>query len=178
MSVLGVSPEVAAGCEWTFVSDPATLNGASRSGVGRRGGGEGDPGGLGRDRYGRLSQRYQYFMQIDEEALQGVEDAGGCMVDGSTLCGLTMRSRRMGARRKRGGCVSWPTCLTWNGTRSWAAGRKRARGVLAAAPASGLPLTNSPDILFVQLPSFSSLNTCTGYVTQFIQDRGTGMKAK
>lgn len=83
MSEPGVPAEVAAACEWTFVSDPDTLDRVSREDLRRRfraWAAEAEirenPGGLARDRYGFRSQRYLYFVQVDEEALQSLGDSG------------------------------------------------------------------------------------------------------
>ncbi len=77
-------PEVANSLEWTFVSDPTTLDGASRDQLRRRfrawaadAKRTEQPRAADHDKdwNGLRSQRYTYFVQVDEEALRSVVDA-------------------------------------------------------------------------------------------------------
>ncbi|KAK1752212.1 hypothetical protein QBC47DRAFT_416688 [Echria macrotheca] len=84
MSDPQVPAEVAAACEWTFVSDPETLDGASRDDLRRRFRAwaadaeiSENPGGVARDRYGFRAQRYVYFVLVDEEVLRSIGDGDG-----------------------------------------------------------------------------------------------------
>ncbi|KAL8909497.1 MAG: hypothetical protein Q9207_000177 [Kuettlingeria erythrocarpa] len=84
MAKPGVPPEVANSLEWTFVSDPITLDGASRDQLRRRfrawaaeAGRTEQPRAADHEKNwnGLRSQRYTYFVQVDEEALRSVVDA-------------------------------------------------------------------------------------------------------
>ena len=84
MAKPGVPPEVANSLEWTFVSDPTTLDGASRDQLRRRfraWAAEAErteqPRAADHEKNGNglRSQRYTYFVQVDEEALRSVVDA-------------------------------------------------------------------------------------------------------
>jgi hypothetical protein len=79
-----VLPEVANSLEWTFVSDPTTLDGASRDQLRHRfraWAAEAErteqPRATDHPKNwnGLRSQRYTYFVQVDEEALRSVVDA-------------------------------------------------------------------------------------------------------
>jgi hypothetical protein len=81
-----VPPEVAAGLEWTFVSDRATLDGISRDQLRRRfrawateAKKTEQPRASDHDKdwNGLRSQRYTYFVQVDREALRSVVEGGG-----------------------------------------------------------------------------------------------------
>ncbi|PGH29830.1 hypothetical protein GX50_07409 [[Emmonsia] crescens] len=74
-----VPPEVANSLEWTFVSDPATLNGASRDQLRTRflaWAAEAEkteqPRADGKPWAGLRLQRYAFFIQVDEESLRSV----------------------------------------------------------------------------------------------------------
>ncbi|PGH05805.1 hypothetical protein GX51_02778 [Blastomyces parvus] len=86
-----VPAEVANSVEWTFVSDPTTLDGASRDQLRARFSAwaaeaekSEQPRAGGKQPYWMRSQRYMYFIQVDEESLRSVvEGDPDDIMDGS-----------------------------------------------------------------------------------------------